>query len=157
MCVCVCVCVFVCMCVCLHVYIHVSACMCVHVCVCVCVDFSGFMLIMEPFDDRTPTISNPVLHLSCLDASIAVKPIFSRFQTLVVTSGVRFTLSCCQTYLQSISDTDGHIWGKICFVLLSNLSSVNFRPWWSHLGKIHLPSLSNPSLYVSGHWLVQLR
>ncbi|XP_076463714.1 general transcription and DNA repair factor IIH helicase subunit XPD-like [Babylonia areolata] len=55
----------------------------------------GFMLIMEPFDDRTPTISNPVLHLSCLDASIAVKPIFSRFQTLVVTSG---TLSPLEMY-----------------------------------------------------------
>ncbi|PVD26612.1 hypothetical protein C0Q70_14289 [Pomacea canaliculata] len=55
----------------------------------------GFMLIMEPFDDRTPTISNPVLHLSCLDASIAVKPIFNRFQTLVVTSG---TLSPLEMY-----------------------------------------------------------
>jgi DNA excision repair protein ERCC-2 len=46
------------------------------------------MLIMEPFDDRTPTIPNPVLHLSCLDASLTVKPIFGRFQTVVVTSGV---------------------------------------------------------------------
>ncbi|KAL8590345.1 General transcription and DNA repair factor IIH helicase subunit XPD [Nucella lapillus] len=55
----------------------------------------GFMLIMEPFDDRTPTISNPVLHLSCLDASIAVKPIFNRFQTLVITSG---TLSPLEMY-----------------------------------------------------------
>nr|KAG5712902.1 hypothetical protein BaRGS_007499 [Batillaria attramentaria] len=55
----------------------------------------GFMLIMEPFDDRTPTIPNPVLHLSCLDASIAVKPIFGRFQTLVVTSG---TLSPLEMY-----------------------------------------------------------
>ncbi|KAK3095085.1 hypothetical protein FSP39_010122 [Pinctada imbricata] len=34
----------------------------------------GFVLIIEPFDDRTPNIFNPVLHLSCMDASIAIKP-----------------------------------------------------------------------------------
>jgi DNA excision repair protein ERCC-2 len=35
----------------------------------------GFTLIIEPFDDRTPTISNPILDLSCMDASIAIKPV----------------------------------------------------------------------------------
>ena len=51
--------------------------------------FAGFVIIIEPFDDRTPTISNPILHFSCLDASIAVKPVFNRFQSVVITSGVR--------------------------------------------------------------------
>ncbi|XP_064600102.1 general transcription and DNA repair factor IIH helicase subunit XPD-like [Liolophura sinensis] len=55
----------------------------------------GFTLIIEPFDDRTPTISNPILQFSCLDASIAVKPVFDRFQTVVVTSG---TLSPLDMY-----------------------------------------------------------
>lgn len=50
--------------------------------------FVGFVLIIEPFDDRTPTISNPILHFSCMDASIAIKPVFDRFQTVVITSGV---------------------------------------------------------------------
>ncbi|KAM3656372.1 LOW QUALITY PROTEIN: general transcription and DNA repair factor IIH helicase subunit XPD [Ammospiza maritima maritima] len=47
----------------------------------------GFTIIIEPFDDRTPSISNPVLHFSCLDASIAIRPVFERFQSVIVTSG----------------------------------------------------------------------
>ena len=49
----------------------------------------GFSLIIEPFDDRSPTISNSVLHFSCMDATIASKPVFDRFQSVVLTSGVR--------------------------------------------------------------------
>ncbi|CAH1793252.1 unnamed protein product [Owenia fusiformis] len=56
---------------------------------------TGFNLIIEPFDDRTPTIPNPVLHFVCLDASIAIKPVFERFQTVVITSG---TLSPLDMY-----------------------------------------------------------
>lgn len=87
----------------------------------------GFTIIIEPFEDRTPTIANPVLHfrwrtrstwtlnsaqmkwplaplevaecplwclycvsapLSCMDPSIAIKPVFQRFQSVVITSGV---------------------------------------------------------------------
>ncbi|XP_070578427.1 general transcription and DNA repair factor IIH helicase subunit XPD-like [Ptychodera flava] len=55
----------------------------------------GFSLIIEPFDDKTPTIPNPVLHFSCMDASIAIKPIFDRFQSVVITSG---TLSPLDMY-----------------------------------------------------------
>ncbi|XP_066065198.1 LOW QUALITY PROTEIN: general transcription and DNA repair factor IIH helicase subunit XPD, partial [Chamaea fasciata] len=55
----------------------------------------GFTIIIEPFDDRTPTISNPVLHFSCLDASIAIRPVFERFQSVIITSG---TLSPLEFY-----------------------------------------------------------
>lgn len=55
----------------------------------------GFTIIVEPFDDKTPTVSNPILHFSCLDSSIAVKPIFDRFQSVVITSG---TLSPLDMY-----------------------------------------------------------
>lgn len=48
----------------------------------------GFSLIIEPFDDRSPTISNSILHFSCMDATIASKPVFDRFQSVVLTSGV---------------------------------------------------------------------
>lgn len=50
---------------------------------------------MEPFDDKTPTVANPILHFSCLDSSIAIKPIFQRFQSVVITSG---TLSPMDMY-----------------------------------------------------------
>ncbi|XP_033735565.1 general transcription and DNA repair factor IIH helicase subunit XPD-like [Pecten maximus] len=55
----------------------------------------GFSLIIEPFDERTPTISNPILNFSCMDASIAIKPVFDRFQSVVITSG---TLSPLDMY-----------------------------------------------------------
>ena len=50
---------------------------------------AGFSLIIEPYDSRTPTIHNPVLHFSCMDSSLAIKPVFERFQSVVITSGVR--------------------------------------------------------------------
>lgn len=55
----------------------------------------GFTIIVEPFDDKTPTVINPILHFSCLDSSIAMAPVFKRFQTVVITSG---TLSPMDMY-----------------------------------------------------------
>jgi len=47
----------------------------------------GFTIIIEPSDDKTPSLMNPVMHFRCLDASIAIRPIFERFQTVILTSG----------------------------------------------------------------------
>ncbi|XP_076761097.1 general transcription and DNA repair factor IIH helicase subunit XPD [Xylocopa sonorina] len=55
----------------------------------------GFTIIVEPFDDKTPNVLNPILHFSCLDSSIGMKPIFDRFQSVVITSG---TLSPLDMY-----------------------------------------------------------
>nr|XP_056702172.1 general transcription and DNA repair factor IIH helicase subunit XPD isoform X3 [Euleptes europaea] len=55
----------------------------------------GCTILIEPFDDRTPTIANPILHFSCMDASIAIKPVFERFQSVIITSG---TLSPLDIY-----------------------------------------------------------
>ncbi|UYV82846.1 ERCC2 [Cordylochernes scorpioides] len=55
----------------------------------------GFSLIIEAFDERTPTLINPVLNFSCMDASIAIKPVFDRFQSVIITSG---TLSPLDMY-----------------------------------------------------------
>lgn len=55
----------------------------------------GFTIIIEPFDDKTPTIQNQTLYFSCMDSSIAMKPIFDRFQSVVITSG---TLSPIDMY-----------------------------------------------------------
>ncbi|KAL1799486.1 hypothetical protein ACET3X_003523 [Alternaria dauci] len=56
---------------------------------------TGFLLIMEPFESATATVPNPVLHLTCLDAAIAIKPVFERFYSVIVTSG---TLSPLDMY-----------------------------------------------------------
>eukprot|EP00899_Mesostigma_viride_P004876 jgi/Mesvir1/1438/Mv14431-RA.2 len=55
----------------------------------------GFAIIYEPYDERLPHVPDPVLQLSCLDASIAIKPVLDRFQTVVITSG---TLSPIELY-----------------------------------------------------------
>ncbi|KAF9159289.1 DNA-dependent ATPase of the nucleotide excision repair factor 4 complex [Actinomortierella ambigua] len=55
----------------------------------------GFMLVLEPFETDNATVPNPILRLACLDASIAIKPIFERFSSVVITSG---TLSPLEMY-----------------------------------------------------------
>ncbi|RDY13787.1 DNA repair helicase XPD, partial [Mucuna pruriens] len=55
----------------------------------------GFSIIIEPFDERMPHIPDPVLQLCCHDASLAIKPVFERFQSVVITSG---TLSPIDLY-----------------------------------------------------------
>ncbi len=55
----------------------------------------GFTIIIEPSDDKAPNVVNPVMHFRCLDASIAIRPVFERFQSVVITSG---TLSPLDMY-----------------------------------------------------------
>ncbi|KAM0753866.1 DNA repair helicase [Meredithblackwellia eburnea MCA 4105] len=55
----------------------------------------GFRLILEPFETDNATVPNPVFHLVCLDASLAIKPVFERFTSVVITSG---TLSPLDMY-----------------------------------------------------------
>src|SRR5271154_6952061 len=47
----------------------------------------GFLLILEPFESETATVPNPILHFTCLDAAIAMKPVFDRFSSVIITSG----------------------------------------------------------------------
>lgn len=55
----------------------------------------GFVILIEPFGDKAPTVFNPIMHFSCMDASIAIKPVFARFQSVIITSG---TLSPLDMY-----------------------------------------------------------
>lgn len=48
---------------------------------------TGFQLILEPFETEAATVPNPILHFTCLDASIAMKPVFDRFSSVIITSG----------------------------------------------------------------------
>ncbi|KAH0916872.1 hypothetical protein HID58_031318 [Brassica napus] len=60
----------------------------------------GFSIIIEPYDERMPHIPDPILQLSCHDASLAIKPVFDRFQSVVITSG---TLSPIDLYPRLLS------------------------------------------------------
>jgi DNA excision repair protein ERCC-2 len=55
----------------------------------------GFLLILEPFESEAAKVPNPVLHYTCLDASIAIKPVFDRFSSVIITSG---TISPLEMY-----------------------------------------------------------
>ncbi|KIW80802.1 DNA repair helicase rad15 [Fonsecaea pedrosoi CBS 271.37] len=56
---------------------------------------TGFLLILEPFETEQATVPNPILHFACLDASIAIKPVFERFSSVIITSG---TISPLEMY-----------------------------------------------------------
>lgn len=62
----------------------------------------GFVVIMEPVDDRTSNAPDPKLLLCCLDASLAIKPVFERFASVVITSG---TLSPLTLYPRLLNFT----------------------------------------------------
>lgn len=54
----------------------------------------GFSVIFEPYDTMSG-VFNPVLRLSCLDASIAMDHVFKSFRNVIITSG---TLSPVEMY-----------------------------------------------------------
>jgi DNA excision repair protein ERCC-2 len=54
----------------------------------------GFELILEPFETSSE-VPNPILHFTCLDAAIAIKPILERFSSVIITSG---TISPLEMY-----------------------------------------------------------
>lgn len=53
----------------------------------------SFGIIFEPVDSRLPNIPDPVIQLACLDASLAIRPVFDKFQSVVLTSGTISPLS----------------------------------------------------------------
>ncbi|XP_057566961.1 general transcription and DNA repair factor IIH helicase subunit XPD isoform X2 [Hippopotamus amphibius kiboko] len=87
----------------------------------------GFTIIIEPFDDRTPTIANPILHFSCMDASLAIKPVFERFQSVIITSGVR-TLLAPSPLLGGASASRPVLLRSLLLSLLQTLSPLDIYP-----------------------------
>ncbi|VDN06675.1 unnamed protein product [Thelazia callipaeda] len=73
----------------------------------------GFMIIIEPLDEKSGTGHSCTLHLSCVDASIAIRPVFQRYQTVVITSG---TLSPLDMY-PKILDFDPAIMASLSMTL----------------------------------------
>ncbi|KAJ5053984.1 uncharacterized protein L3040_000272 [Drepanopeziza brunnea f. sp. 'multigermtubi'] len=62
----------------------------------------GFVLILEPYESDTAEVPNPVLHFACLDAAIAIKPVFDRFSSVIITSG---TISPLEMYPKMLGFT----------------------------------------------------
>ncbi|KAE8453484.1 DNA-dependent ATPase of the nucleotide excision repair factor 4 complex [Mollisiaceae sp. DMI_Dod_QoI] len=62
----------------------------------------GFLLILEPYESDTAEVPNPVLHFTCLDAAIAIKPVFDRFSSVIITSG---TISPLEMYPRMLNFT----------------------------------------------------
>jgi DNA excision repair protein ERCC-2 len=62
----------------------------------------GFLLILEPFESENATVPNPILHFTCLDAAIAIKPVFDRFSSVIITSG---TISPLEMYPKMLGFT----------------------------------------------------
>ncbi|KAI7822484.1 hypothetical protein BX661DRAFT_226447 [Kickxella alabastrina] len=63
---------------------------------------TGFMVLFEPHEGNSKEVINPVLHLACLDAAIAIRPVFQRFHTVIITSG---TLSPMEMYPKMLEFT----------------------------------------------------
>ena len=61
---------------------------------------TGFMVLLEPFNAKTPHVPDPTMQLACLDASIAIRPVFEKFDSVVLTSG---TLSPLDFYPKILS------------------------------------------------------
>lgn len=63
----------------------------------------GFAVIIEPWDDRLPSVPDPVIQLACLDASLAMKPVFEKFHVRCWRSPVAPTMlaarSKCSKYM----------------------------------------------------------
>ena len=55
----------------------------------------GFSIITEPEGSIVSGVKEPLLQLACVDASIAVKPVFEKYRSVVITSG---TLSPLEMY-----------------------------------------------------------
>jgi len=60
----------------------------------------GPLLILEPFKSETATVPNPILHLTCLDASISIEVVFERSSSIVITSGTISSLGICPIMLR---------------------------------------------------------
>ncbi|EDR14295.1 uncharacterized protein LACBIDRAFT_319363 [Laccaria bicolor S238N-H82] len=60
----------------------------------------GFLLILEPFETDNATVPNPIFHFTCLDPSLAIKPVFERFSSVVITSGTLSPLDMYPKMLQ---------------------------------------------------------
>ena len=76
----------------------------------------GFAVILEPEGSIVAGVNESLIQLCCLDSSIAIKPVLSRFQSVIITSG---TLSPIELYPKLLDFQP---------VIRSSLPMSTFRP-----------------------------
>lgn len=59
----------------------------------------GFIVIVDPYPEVSG-LYDPLLQLCCLDASLAMQPVLSRFKSVILTSG---TISPLELYPKILS------------------------------------------------------
>eukprot|EP00633_Aureoumbra_lagunensis_P004857 CAMPEP_0197320100 /NCGR_PEP_ID=MMETSP0891-20130614/57627_1 /TAXON_ID=44058 ORGANISM="Aureoumbra lagunensis, Strain CCMP1510" /NCGR_SAMPLE_ID=MMETSP0891 /ASSEMBLY_ACC=CAM_ASM_000534 /LENGTH=708 /DNA_ID=CAMNT_0042811325 /DNA_START=520 /DNA_END=2646 /DNA_ORIENTATION=+ len=59
----------------------------------------GFAVIFDPFFRGPSSIPEPKLQFSCLDASLAIQPVFTKFLSVIITSGTLSPLDLYPTLL----------------------------------------------------------
>jgi len=91
----------------------------------------GFMVIIEPFATHRADVFDPILRLNCLDASIAMAPVFKKFRNVIITSG---TLSPLKFYPKMLRFTP-----KLSEVLPMTLSRKCICPLIVTKGNDQLP------------------
>ena len=54
----------------------------------------GFAVVIEPQGSVISGVTEPLIQLCCLNASIAIKPVLEKFQSVVITSGEDLLFAC---------------------------------------------------------------
>ena len=122
--------------------------------------YEGFLLILEPFETDNATVPNPIFHFTygrpfppccmnvadpsgrCLDPAIAIKPVFERFSTVVITSG---TISPLDMYPKMLQFTP-----VVQETYSMTLTRNSFLPLVSHTPEAKTGSLNHLSGYING-------
>eukprot|EP01132_Coremiostelium_polycephalum_P004981 gene4981-6202_t len=61
---------------------------------------NGFLIIIEPYDQKSPNQFEPIFQFCCLDASIGMKPVFEKYRSVIITSG---TISPLEMYTKILN------------------------------------------------------
>ncbi len=102
-----------------------------------------------------PTVSDPVIQLACLDASLAMKPVFTKFQSVIITSGtlspidlypriLNFSPVICQSLNMTLTRCADHVLSahlpvyaharvreaqRSCLSAISSVTCIPAREW----------------------------
>ncbi|GJJ12366.1 hypothetical protein Clacol_006607 [Clathrus columnatus] len=110
----------------------------------------GFLLILEPFETENATVPNPIFHFTCLDPSLAMKPVFEKFSSVVITSGTISPLDMYPKMLQFtpvVQETYPMTLTRNCFLPLGILNEV-----WNHkLIFVETPDANETSIALENY------
>ncbi|KAG6909718.1 hypothetical protein DXG01_015920 [Tephrocybe rancida] len=110
----------------------------------------GFLLILEPFETDNATVPNPVFHFTCLDPSLAIKPVFERFSSVVITSGTISPLDMYPKMLQFtpvVQETYPMTLTRNAFLPLGILNEV----WKNKLIFVETPDANETSIALENY------